>query len=234
MNWRDYFYFSKGERIALTVLTGLITAAWTTLLLADPWQQTSEPTVSPQPSSTPPQQDTLVAIKPDSTVKPAAPSIAAQEQRPSRRKQLFQSRYPRQQKYPEGTVVELNRADTTELKKVPGIGSAFSRRIVKFRNLLGGFYTVGQLQEVYGIDPERYESLKRWFKADTTQICKLKVNECSVKELSAHPYISYQQAKTIKRLVRQKQKLTGWEQLQLLEEFTEADRIRILPYLSFE
>ena len=51
-------------------------------------------------------------------------------------------------KYPEGTVIDLNAADTAELKRIPGIGSGLARMIVAYRNRLGGFYSVSQLQEV--------------------------------------------------------------------------------------
>lgn len=50
-------------------------------------------------------------------------------------------------KYQPGTVINLNEADTTELKKIPGIGSAIARMIVNYRTQLGGFYKIEQLQE---------------------------------------------------------------------------------------
>ena len=105
---------------------------------------------------------------------------------------------------------------------------------MKYRNLLGGFYAVSQLREVYGIDEERYQALAPWFVADTAYLQKLKVNELPAKLLRKHPYINYHQAKVIEQLRKQKGKLSGWENLRLLEEFTEADRQRLTPYLSFE
>jgi competence ComEA-like helix-hairpin-helix protein len=142
--------------------------------------------------------------------------------------------YPRTEKLEEGTVVELNTADTTMLKKVPGIGSAYASRIVKFRDLLGGFYSVNQLAEVYGMDEERFNALKPWFTVDASKFKKLNLNELTSEELNKHPYIDYKQAKAILQLRKQKGKLTGWENLQLLDEFTDIDKIKLLPYLSFE
>ena len=55
---------------------------------------------------------------------------------------------PRQEKFPEGIRVELNTADTATLKKIPGIGSYYARRIVDYRNRLGGFVSVAQLKEM--------------------------------------------------------------------------------------
>lgn len=89
--------------------------------------------------------------------------------------------YPKAEKWPQGTVVELNSADTTALKMVPGIGSVFAKRIIKYRDLLGGFYSVEQLGEVYGIDEDRYEAMKSWFSVDPSVISHLFVNQLSAK-----------------------------------------------------
>ncbi|MDR0394542.1 MAG: helix-hairpin-helix domain-containing protein [Tannerella sp.] len=142
--------------------------------------------------------------------------------------------YPRTEKFKEGTVVELNTADTAILKKVPGIGSAFARRIINYRNILGGYYSVMQLSEVYGIDEEKYNALASWFSVDPSLVSRLDVNNLSQDSLRRHPYINYGQAKIIVQLRRQKGKLAGWENLLLLNEFTESDKIRLQHYLSFE
>lgn len=241
MNWRDLLYFSKGERKALTLLLCLISISWIILLLTDnkPAYFADENKKAAEP----------VPITADTTVnrpnsgKRQIPSSDSKNNF-SREKKEFHSRetkntsarkyFPPTEKYPVGTIVELNTADTTILKKVPGIGSTFARRIVKYRELLGGFYSVSQLCEVYGIDEERYNAMKSWFSADISLICPLEVHKMSFKELCKHPYINYQQAHIIEQLRKQKGKLSGWENLQLLEEFTETDKERLTPYLSFE
>lgn len=164
-------------------------------------------------------------------------SVKKKESVPERVKRLTsysRPSYPRTEKYPEGTVVELNTADTVILKKVPGIGSAFAKRIINYRNLLGGYYSVMQLSEVYGIDEDKYNALVSWFSADISLISKLNVNDLSQDSLRRHPYIDYRQAKVIAQLRKQKGKLTGWENLLLLDEFTDNDRMRLQYYLSFE
>jgi DNA uptake protein ComE-like DNA-binding protein len=142
--------------------------------------------------------------------------------------------YPRIEKFKKGVVVELNTADTTILKKIPGIGSTYARRIVGYRNLLGGYYSVTQLSEVYGVDEDRYNAFAPWFTADPSLINKLPVNKLSLYSLRRNPYIDYNQAKILVQLRRQKEKLTGWENLQLLNEFADIDKIRLYYYLSFE
>lgn len=62
-------------------------------------------------------------------------------------------------------MIDLNRADTTELKKIPGIGIGIARAIVAYRNQLGGFYDVGQLQELKWITSD----MQHWFKVENGQ-----------------------------------------------------------------
>lgn len=239
MKWRDFFYFSRGERRALIVLLSLIAVAWLILVLTGEHSRlTGRQTnagkilypVCIYPLNTPTQTaEADLPEMPPVPEKEPAKEIITPERKPFYRKETV-----RTEKYPKGTLVELNTADTVILKKVPGIGSAFSNRIVKYRNLLGGFHSVAQLSEVYGIDEERYHELKEWFCVNPALVRKKQINRLPADSLSRHPYISYRQAKVIKQLCKQKGKLTGWENLALLEEFTEADRIRIEPYVGFE
>lgn len=241
MTWRDLLYFSKGERRALTVLLCLITTAWIILLVTDEKPIPTASGTDAQQVANRPASDTGQITTPQPSLTSKTPTLKDKNSTlkrntryPIGKKHTAYTPYPRTEKYPEGTRVELNSADTTILKKVPGIGSAFARRIVKYRNLLGGFYNINQLAEVYGIDEERYTALKPWFTTDTSHIQKLRVNLLPADSLSKHPYISYRQARTIEQLRKQKSRLSGWENLLLIEEFTVPDRERLTPYLSFE
>ena len=241
MNWRDLLYFSKGERRALTLLLCLIVASWIILLLTD--EKTDYTPVNNNRLSEPVKTAQNIPVNSHDKEK-VKTTASGRKNNSSREKNKFHSgetkntserrTFPKTEKYPVGTVVELNTADTTILKKVPGIGSTFARRIIKYRELLGGFFTVEQLREVYGLDEERYNAMKSWFSADMSLICPLEIHKISFKELCKHPYINYQQARIIEQLRKQKGKLSGWENLQLLEEFTETDKERLTPYLSFE
>lgn len=241
MNWRDLLYFSKGERRALTLLLCLITTSWIILMLTDNKTEPVTNNCIEVPVTAQKIQNIVAKTeKPENTKTPTSERKKSflrkkQQYHPNETKKTSgRANFKRTEKYPAGTVVELNSADTTILKKVPGIGSTFARRIVKYRELLGGFYSVSQLREVYGIDEERYNAMKSWFSANVSLIRHLRVDEMSIKELSKHPYINYKQARVIERLRKQKGKLSGWENLELLEEFTETDKERLTPYLSFE
>ena len=71
-----------------------------------------------------------------------------------------QPKYTSQPKLQAGQRIDLNSADTLALQQVPGIGPSFARRIARYRDQLGGYYTVLQLQEIFGMEPDRYQRIK--------------------------------------------------------------------------
>jgi DNA uptake protein ComE-like DNA-binding protein len=238
MNWHNLLYFSKGERQALALLLILIAAALLVLITYD--KKESGDTVAENqyivnPSNAPVKKEADTTSHKTITKEAGKhipkPSSATNNAKQSNKR--ISPSYTKVEKYPAGTLVELNTADTLILKKVPGIGSSFARRIVKFRDLLGGFYTASQLQEVYGLDDEHYQALRPWFYADTLYIAKLSVNQLPYDVLNKHPYLNPAQTQSICRLRQQKGRLSGWENLQLLDEFTPADIERLKAYLSF-
>lgn len=237
--WKDYLYFSKGERRALLILVGLLSVTLGLLIFTDsPLDEIEEPPCSKQSMNNEisNHQDKSVASDPKKAAD--SPNPTPQVRYPKQYKSYVADKpgkyENKQKKYPLGTIVDLNKADTSELKCIPGIGSTYATRIVKFRNLLGGFHSVVQLKEVYGIDEEKFETLNEWFTVNDNTLKKLLVNQLPEDSIRRHPYIDYQQAKVLVRLRKKIGKLSGWDNLLLLEEFTEADRYRLTPYLSFD
>jgi len=94
-------------------------------------------------------------------------------------------------------IIELNSADTLSLTKLKGIGSTYAKRIVGYRNLLGGFYSVDQLTEVYGITPQILDQLRPNIYIDSTHLKKININLVKYDELRVHPYVNDYQAKAI-------------------------------------
>lgn len=133
-------------------------------------------------------------------------------------------------KYKPGTLVDLNKADTTELKKIPGIGSSIAQKIVNYRKRLGAFYRIEQLQEIH----LKADKLRSWFIIDTSQIPCIHANKASMERMMYHPYINYYQAKVIIEYRKKKGKLNSLKQLSLYEEFTPEDFERIRPYVCFD
>ena len=91
-------------------------------------------------------------------------------------------------------VIELNTADTTALIALPGIGSKLAKRIIAFRERLGGFYSTDQLKEVYGLKPEVIELILPRIRVDPSRIRPLYINLLDKDALGAHPYIGYKAA----------------------------------------
>ncbi|MCS7085460.1 MAG: helix-hairpin-helix domain-containing protein [Bacteroidia bacterium] len=85
-------------------------------------------------------------------------------------------------------LLDLNIADEAKLEALPGIGEILSERIVKFRNLLGGFYSVEQLREVYGLRDEHYRKCAPYLTVATPPFRKIRVNSAPVSVLGRHPY----------------------------------------------
>jgi competence ComEA-like helix-hairpin-helix protein len=133
-------------------------------------------------------------------------------------------------KYPEGTLVDINRADTIELQKIPGIGSGISKLIVAYRNRLGGFYALEQLLEVKFVTSD----MLKWFKLEDEIQRKMDINKVGLEELRAHPYLNFYQAKVIVEHRRKKGPIKSLSQLALYEEFTEKDLERLSAYISFD
>mgnify|MGYP000999956701 CR=1 FL=1 len=127
-------------------------------------------------------------------------------------------------------MVDLNSADTTELKKIPGIGSAIAGMIVRHRNRLGGFYQIQQLAEIR----LRVDSLRPWFFIDANKIHRIPINKAGLERIMSHPYINYYQAKVIVEFRRRKGYLKDLDQLKLYEEFTTQDLERIKPYVNYD
>ncbi|MBQ8608381.1 MAG: helix-hairpin-helix domain-containing protein [Bacteroidaceae bacterium] len=133
-------------------------------------------------------------------------------------------------KYPEGTRLDLNSADTTELKKIPGIGSYLARKIVSMRLRLGGFCSVEQLQEV---SPHLTPDMHRWFIIETPHTPGIFINKEGVDRLRDHPYLNFYQARIIVEHRKKHGAIKSLQELTLYPEFTPEDLDRLKPYVSF-
>lgn len=139
--------------------------------------------------------------------------------------------YARQEKYPEGTIIDLNTADTTELKKIPGIGSYFAKKIVQRREALGAYVSVNQVMDIPNVPAD----LARWFRVEQgVEVRKLCINKGNFQEIVRHPYISYEQTKAIVNYIRAYGPIHSWRDLAFCKEFTDEDIRRLTPYVSFE
>lgn len=224
MSWKDYLYIQKGDRIAIILLLILIVISGGIYILVSIQKETDKTTC---PES---EKEFHAFIE---KLKDRDSTSSYQQEYHIQKDSTYYTKYTHQEKLKTGETIEINSSDTTDLKKIPGIGSAFSNRIVKYRNLLGGYNNLNQLKEIWGMDDDLFNKITPYLKI-TPNTKKIKINTASFEELSKHPYIKYKRAKTIIDVRERKGKIESIDRLSLLEEFTEADIKKLTPYLSFD
>ncbi len=136
-------------------------------------------------------------------------------------------------KKPTAISVELNSADTTLLMQVYGIGRGYAKGIVRFRQQTGGFVSVEQLREIYGMTDVNFQKISPYCTVNIALVQKINVNTASVEKLNAHPYLNFYQSKAIYELRRNKGKLKSINDLKVLDEITPDQLHKIDPYLQF-
>ena len=112
-------------------------------------------------------------------------------------KSKFKKEWEEKVKKIEITPFELNSATREELQQIRGIGEKISERIIKYRDLLGGFHDTTQLYKIYGLDSAVIDKLLSYSTLDKYTIRKINVNLAGLEELRTHPCINYYHAKAI-------------------------------------
>lgn len=136
-------------------------------------------------------------------------------------------RYP--VKLKAGQHIDLNTADTSQLKKVPGIGSGFARAIIGHGERLGGFVSLDQLDEINGFP----EEAKAYFELRPHQVRKLNVNTLSLNDLKRHPYMGFYRARAIVDYRRLHGSIRSVDELRMLDNFSADAVSRLRPYIEF-
>lgn len=129
-------------------------------------------------------------------------------------------------------VVELNTVDSVGLLPLPGIGPAYAKRILKYRSLLGGYASAEQLREVYGFTDSLFQIVKPYVTVNPALVAKIDLNTEDFKKLNAHPYISYEDTKTIFNYRRKNGAITKIEHLKICIS-DEAQLEKLAAYLAF-
>ena len=125
--------------------------------------------------------------------------------------------------------LDLNTVDSLTLLRVPGIGPSFAHRILSLRQRLGGYYTVLQLQEVYGMNEEKFLELRPWFTIKTMPIVH-RLSELRADSLPWHPYLRRETMRTLRQMVLRHGHKLSWRLLRSEGTFTRDDSIRLSPY----
>jgi DNA uptake protein ComE-like DNA-binding protein len=128
--------------------------------------------------------------------------------------------------------IELNAADSSDLVQLKGIGPAYANRIIKYRELLGGYYNKEQIKEVYNFPEELYQQVEPYVFVDTTTINKLRINFSEFSELLRHPYFSKNEVKLMLDKRDRDGAYKNIADLQVLEGFDSEKVKKIRPYIT--
>jgi len=133
----------------------------------------------------------------------------------------------------EQPLVEINSADSAALVAIDGIGPKSASEIIKYRNLLGGYYSVEQISELKCIMEQNFVKFLPKILCDSCKISKIDINFAGPKELERHPYVS---AKALRRIIKQRQLKGGWTRIEEMTEqniLSDEEAKRLAPYLRF-
>lgn len=133
---------------------------------------------------------------------------------------------------PEIFYIDLNGADSLELQYLPGIGPVFASRIIRFRDLLGGFHDVSQLMDVYGLDSVRFDALKTHVYVDTSKLEKIPINTAEYQRFRDHPFLNHKLANAIVQYRKQHGPYGAISDLLRIAIMDEQIFRKIAPYLT--
>ncbi|MGB8193482.1 MAG: helix-hairpin-helix domain-containing protein [Chitinophagaceae bacterium] len=129
------------------------------------------------------------------------------------------------------SIIDINTADTAGFVALPGIGSKLAARIVNFREKLGGFYSVEQVGETYGLPDSTFQKIRSWLSVQEGNIRQININTVTADELKLHPYIRWNLAGAIIRYREQHGTFKTLEELKQIVAINSETYAKIAPYL---
>jgi len=130
------------------------------------------------------------------------------------------------------TAIDINISDTTQLISLPGIGSKLANRIIGFRDKLGGFYSVDQVGETYGLQDSVFQKIKKYLQCNDISVKKININTATKDELKTHPYIRWNIANAIIEYRNQHGQFTSVEDLKKINAVDKETLNKIMHYLA--
>ncbi len=130
------------------------------------------------------------------------------------------------------TPIELNSADSLQILKIKGIGPVYAKRICKYKQLLGGFYSLNQLKEVYGMSDSLFLKIESQITVNSNLITQIEINKIDIYTLKKHPYFRQVNLKAISNYISKHERISQ-VQLQSLNLFDYETFEKLLPYLRF-
>lgn len=140
----------------------------------------------------------------------------------------------RTENHPARRIMDINTADSADFERLPGIGPTLAARIIRFRNACGGFYSVNQVSEIYGISDTLFLAIRPRLILSEPEVRKVNINDWDEDSLARHPYIQRHEARAIAKFRKQHGRFQTEEDLLKLTMITPAWLDKMRNYLSFE
>ena len=135
-------------------------------------------------------------------------------------------------KKPAPQTVDINTSDTTAFISLPGIGNKLAQRIVTFRDKLGGFYSVDQIRETYGLPDSVFQIIKPKLTLTNSAVKQININTANVDEMKSHPYIKYNLANAFIQYRTQHGNFSSVADIKKIMIITEDIFNKVSPYLT--
>jgi DNA uptake protein ComE-like DNA-binding protein len=129
--------------------------------------------------------------------------------------------------------ININRSDSLEVDALPGIGRVLSARIIKYRELLGGYVAADQLKEVYGLSDSVFNLISGMILIDPSVVRKIDINNADFRVLGKHPYLERYDVQAILKYREIKGRIEGPDEFLTNKILTKEKMLRIKPYLIF-
>lgn len=130
--------------------------------------------------------------------------------------------------------ININTATVEDWKRLNGIGEGYAKRIIKFRNVLGGFVSIDQIGETYGLPDSTFQKIKPQLTFTGEGIKKININTADLVTLKAHPYLETKHANAIVNYRKHHGKYAAVEDLQKVIAVNKKVYKKIKPYLAVE
>lgn len=130
--------------------------------------------------------------------------------------------------------IDINTADSIQFVSLPMIGPATAKKILRFRNALGGFYSLEQLKEVYGMKDSVYQLIQPRLTISSSALIKININTATYDDLKKHPYINHNMASTIVAYRKMHGAYKSTEDLKKVGTISDETLAKLSNYIVFE
>ena len=223
---KEFFYFSKGDKIAIILLLNLIIVSGGIFIFMNKFTFTDAVYRNQNEEV---QKDFVQFENNLEIIEPLKEESADNNESPAT---PHKSKKENKQKLELGQTIDINSASASTLTRIPGIGEVFAERIIEYRNSLGGFASLEQLYEIRGITVNKFSKILPYLVLQKKHKL-IRINKVSADQLINHPYFEEKQTQVLIELNKDR-KINDISDLSDNENFSSRDIERLSPYLSFD